>query len=194
MGQQIAVRGVDVDDVEARALGAQRCVLVPAARLLDVGLVHGAGLIRTADQVGQRGDVERHLARPEVGHARAAQAEFDARQRAFGMDHLGHQRVRANVALVPEGRHGKGRVLARRMDRAVFGVDHAPAALGLHAAQMGQGARAQVAAAGAVRHLIEAVLGRHRPDLDRFEEDIVAWIAAHGFTCNPLAPARSSGA
>jgi hypothetical protein len=40
--------------------------------------------------------------------------------------------------------------------------------------------RQRVGHAAGVRHLIEAVRRRHRPDAHRLEQDIEAWIARHG--------------
>ncbi len=66
------------------------------------------------------------------------------------------------------------------MDRAVLGADHAPAALGLDAAQRRQHARTEPPEPGAVGDLIEPVFRRDRADLHRLEQDVVAWITRHG--------------
>jgi len=50
------------------------------------------------------------------------------------------------------------------MHRAVFRVDHAPAALGLDRAHGGQRLGQRMAHAAAMRHLVEAVFGHHRTD------------------------------
>src|SRR5207245_3030058 len=55
--------------------------------------------------------------------------------------------------------------------------DEAPAAFGLRSAQPGSGGGIAIAAAIAMRNLIEAVLGRHRTYLHRLEQNVVAWVA-----------------
>ncbi len=69
----------------------------------------------------------------------------------------------------------------------LFGEDHPPAALGLGGPHLGRRRRIAVATAVAMRHLIEAVLGRVRADLHRLEEDIIAGIA-HGSYWSPGTP------
>ena len=63
------------------------------------------------------------------------------------------------------------------MDFHLFGEDDAPAAFRLHPTQLGGGGRVAVAAAIAVRHLVEAVLGGDGADPDRLEQDIIAMVA-----------------
>ena len=65
------------------------------------------------------------------------------------------------------------------MDGIVFGADHPPTALGLDCAHGSKGLGAQVAHAGAMWNLIEAVLRGDRADLYRLEKQIVAGIAIH---------------
>ena len=70
-----------------------------------------------------------------------------------------------------------GRVVGGGIDRAIFGVDHAPAAFGLDLAHGGERIGQEIAHAGAMRHLVEAVGRGDRPDPHRLEQDIVARIA-----------------
>ena len=53
----------------------------------------------------------------------------------------------------------------------------APAALGLDAAHGGHTGGESTAHAVAMRRLVKAILGRHRADLDGFEQDVVAGIS-----------------
>src|SRR5699024_3091490 len=79
----------------------------------------------------------------------------------------------AHVALVPDpGRDAHG-VIGFGVDRAVFGVDRAPAAFGLDRAMR----RLETGPVGAgpdtVRALVETVAHRLRTDLYRLEKDVV---------------------
>src|SRR5262245_48781849 len=77
------------------------------------------------------------------------------------------------------------------MDRAVLGTDRAPATFCLHAPVVGLEARLFGSSPDAVGHLIEAVLQRLRPELDRLEQDVVLRVARHvlpsaGFTAEQI--------
>ena len=72
-----------------------------------------------------------------------------------------------------------GRDIAGGMDLDFLGADHRPAALGLDAAHGRERRGIVVAHAVAMGHLVEAVLGGDRADLDRLEQDVVARIARH---------------
>ena len=71
------------------------------------------------------------------------------------------------------------RVVRLGVNRAVLGTEGAPAALGLHPAVIGLKARLLRAGADAVGHLVEAILQRLGPELDRLEEDVVLRVARH---------------
>jgi hypothetical protein len=49
------------------------------------------------------------------------------------MDLVGHQSVCAKIAVVPQRDRDVPLIVRRRMDRAIFGIDHAPATLSLDA-------------------------------------------------------------
>src|SRR6185295_7405415 len=105
--------------------------------------------------------------------------------------HAGEDR---DVAVVPQAALDQRRHVAGRVDVGLFGADHRPASLRLHAAHGGHGAREAHAHAVAMRDLEETVLGRDRAEADGFEQDIVAWIAWHKSPgCAALAPASFSG-
>jgi hypothetical protein len=59
------------------------------------------------------------------------------------------------------------------MNRAVFGVDPGPAALGLERSVRRLKSRLVGARADAMRHLIEPVAQRLRSDLDGLKQDVV---------------------
>src|SRR5688572_8747181 len=63
------------------------------------------------------------------------------------------------------------------MDGTGAGTDDAPAALGLDLAEPGADPGQGIGHAACVGHLIEAVRCRHRPDLYRLEQDVVARVA-----------------
>src|SRR5437773_2281726 len=71
------------------------------------------------------------------------------------------------------------RVVRLGRDRAVLGAAGAVAALGLQRAEIGLAERLLRPEAVAMRDLVEAVLHRLRPELDRLEEDVVFRVARH---------------
>ena len=83
------------------------------------------------------------------------------------------------VAVVPHARRDVRRLVGLRVDRAVLGVDRGPAALGLDGAVARLRPRLLDAESGAVRHLVEAVAERLRPDPHGLEEDVVTRVATH---------------
>jgi hypothetical protein len=74
---------------------------------------------------------KRRLARSRLARPQAAMPQFDPGQRAVAMHGLGHRGHVAHIAIVPERGIGGGGVVRTGMDRAIFGVHHAPAAFGL---------------------------------------------------------------
>ena len=87
----------------------------------------------------------------------AVVGQLDAGQGAVCVYRLGHQGQGRDVVVVPEPALDVGRQVAAVVDLHLLGADHAPAALGLHAAHGGQALRHAVAHAVAVGHLVEAV-------------------------------------
>ena len=181
-GQSDVVAAIDVDQIEARISGPQDAVAVPAAKLADIVVIHGTRLNRVMAVGGRRvRRPQRDLPAVEVGERRAVADEFGTGQRAMRVDRIGPVPHADDVVLVPKLRFRIGSGLGMRGERTLLGTHDSPSALGLHASHGGVGARQQVAHAAAVRHLEEAVAGRHGADLDRLEEDIEAGIAGHGF-------------
>ena len=111
---------------------------------------------------------------------RAAVGQLDPGEGAVPVRLLGHEREVARVVLVPDRCETTGQKSESGLTSASSVQTAGPAALGLHAAEVRLRARLLAPEARAVRHLVEAVPQRLRPDLDRLEEDVVAGIARHG--------------
>ena len=76
----------------------------------------------------------------------------------------------------------KGVISELQWELDLLGADDCPAALGLDAAHMGKRRRVAIAHAGAMGHLIEAIPGGDRPDLDGLEQDVELRVQAHEIT------------
>ena len=63
------------------------------------------------------------------------------------------------------------------MDGTPLGTHHAPAAFGLHSPQRRQHAWAKPAKASAMGDLIKAIFGRYGTDLNRFKQQVMAFVA-----------------
>ena len=177
--RQIAVRAVDVDDVEARALGANRGINIHLDQVLDVVFVSLA-------RVGARFELGRDLARApgygaalHAGRMGSAVPHLDPGQRAMPVDFVTHVAEVDDIALVPDAGRDAMHVVGFRMDRGVLGADAAPAALGLHAAEGSLGARPFGTCAVAVGNLIEAIFHGLRADLNRLEQAVILRITRH---------------
>src|SRR5258708_12439747 len=103
--------------------------------------------------------------------------ELDPGEAAMIVDERGRAGEIGNVLLVPQP-YLLGDV-AGRMDVALLGADHRPAALGLDAAHDRHRRRPVAAHAVAMRHLEEAVARRHRTDAQLLEQHVVAPVAGH---------------
>ena len=111
--RQIAHAGIHVDDVKACALGLARRFRLPAQKIRDVRGIHGLGAL-----IGHEADVCRHPGNPRrrqrrqaaraVRYRSAAVPELDSCKRAMLMDGIGHERVRADVVVIPERRVRQG--------------------------------------------------------------------------------------
>jgi hypothetical protein len=97
------VTGIDIDDVEAGALGAKGRVAVPAAQVGDIRLVHRPRLDRIASRSHYRNMGRRHgdFSAVAVGRVHAVVAELDAGQRAMGMDRVRHSGEDRDIVIVP---------------------------------------------------------------------------------------------
>ena len=83
------------------------------------------------------------------------------------------------VLVVPEPAFAVRGGAGAWMDAALLRADDGPSAFGLHAPMRDIAVVLAIAHRVAVRHLIEAVLGDLRADLDRREQDVVTGIAGH---------------
>src|SRR5277367_1942157 len=86
-----------------------------------------------------------------------------------------------DVAVIPNTRRRKGILVRFRVDGTELREYHAPAALGLHAAQMCLSARPLRTRAGAVGGLPKAIASFLRSYLDRLEQHIMFRVASHVF-------------
>ena len=125
------------------------------------------------------GGGERDHPAEAVGDMQAVVHELDGGEAAMGVDALRDGGKGRKVPVVPKARLvGRGQVRGR-VDFRLLGGDDTPAAFRLHAAQPGFRIGIAVAHAGTVRHLVEAVGRRDRPDPDGFEENVEAGITNH---------------
>ena len=179
-GQREAVGGVDVDDVESGAAGAQRGLAMPAPEIADVRGAHGTGLCRVIPGRGGHGArCERDLPGIQVRRVHAAVHELDGGQSTVPVNGVRHQGEGGNVGIVPQPALDVRRYVARWVDLHFLGAHHRPAAFGLHAAHGRMGARPRMSHAVAVGHLKESILGGDRADLHRLEEDVEARLPGH---------------
>ena len=178
---QVIMPGIDIDDVETGALRPLRRVTLPAAEGADVREVHAARRGRQVVHGGDRRGGKARRPRPPVRGMRAAMPEFHARQAAVGMDGVGRQRQSLDVVIVPKGEEAIGRIVRGRMNRAVFGAHHTPAAFRLDAAQRCSRLRPLPALTDGVRRLVEAVGRRDGTDPHGLEKNVVAAVAQHRF-------------
>ena len=176
---QIAVPGIDVDDVEPSLAGTRRRLDVPPPELADVLLVHGPALNRVVALDGKPGGRDGDFPAQARGAHRAAVPQLHPRQGAVAVHRLGHQRLGPHIFVVPEGGVGSRRVVRSGMDRAVLGTHDRPASFRLNLAQGGKAAGHAIAHPRAVGHLVEAVLRANGTDLDGLEENVVTRVAGH---------------
>ena len=178
MGGKDAGGAMDIEDVEAGIDGAPGRIGIHLHDAADVFFARRIGVDLGDAAGGEAVEGRRHIAALEIV-LHPAGAQLDPRQRAPFMALVRHMAMGDDIALVPEGGADRGRLIDLGMDRAGFGAERRPAALGLDRAMGGIGPGLQRAGPGALRHLVEAVLQRLGPDPDRLEQDVVAWIARH---------------
>ena len=118
-------------------------------------------------RIGPPVTAKRHLAAVEVRAVDAGIGQLDAGKRAVGFHRLGHAGEGGDVLVLPQVLFDEGGDFGGGVDLGLFGEDHAPAALGLGAAHFDHGGGVAVAAAVAMRDLVEAVLRGLGADLQR---------------------------
>ena len=175
---QVVVPGIDIDDVEAGALGP----LAPRRAASRGRRGCRPGPCRAPWSAGDtwQGCAEGAMPGTRVMRFEACEPPCQssiAGQAAMGVDGLRRQRQRCDVVIVPQGQKAIGRIVRRRMNGAVFGADHAPAALGLDAAQRRARLRALPAHADGMRRLVEPVGRRDGTDPHRLEQNVVAAVS-----------------
>ena len=178
--RQVRVRAVDVDDVEARAarLIAPRAPSRPAP-----------GGCRASSSPGARAR-ERSRSRSARAPPRPAATRCSRRARPCARARC--PRVRRAVCASSQVAASTRTSRSSHMRADTYGVSSdsgviaqysvltaRPAALGLDGAVTRLRPRLLGAEARAVRHLVEAVAQRLRPDAKRLEEHVVARIASH---------------
>ena len=179
LGDRDRLRDVDQDKVEPGlpcALGGGDVV---ALKLADVPLVHLVARAHQEPWAGNLRDAARRQPRLVPRVVRAAEVQLDPGERAVIVRPIAHQAQVLDVVGVPDPRLDRGQVVALRMDRAVLGVDHRPAARGLHPTELRLGSGVVAAEARAVGRLVEAVAHHLRPDAHRLEQQVVFGIPSH---------------
>ena len=183
--RQIAVRTIDVNQIEAGLLGALGAFDIHLDELLDVVLVGlvGIGPVFEVRRKGRR--THGHMAGVHAGRMGATVPHFAAYQRPVFVAAIGQMAEIDDVALVPQPRMHARRIVGIGIDRAVFGAHGAPAALGAHRAIRCLATGLVRARTNAVRHHEKAVLHRFRPDLDGLKQNVVFRIACHEVSSLP---------
>ncbi len=158
---QVAHAGIHVDDVESGPHGAARTRGLPFQKVADIARVHGPGTqIAHETHVGGQ---PRHAGRRQgsepagpVQSARPPMPKFDAGKGAMFMHRVRHQRMRADILVVPERRERQRRVVRARMDGHRARTHHAPPAFGLDPAKCGAHLRQRIGHSAGMRYLIKA--------------------------------------
>ena len=122
----------------------------------------------------------------EVGRGPSGVHQLAPGKRPMRMDSIHHQRVRRQILIIDQTALGKGRQIAGPMKLHLLRAHDSPPALGLDPSHLGERGGPQVAHAIAVGHLEEAVACRHRTQLHRLEEHVVAYVSASYTTTSRL--------
>ena len=171
------MRRVDVDQVVAGAQRPLHRLPVAPPEIGDVLAAHRAGLHRLVPQHRQVRRAERRDPSVEVGRGHAVVHEFDPGQRSVGVNLFHEARVHRDVRVVPQPSLDEATGIGVGVELDLLGADDGPASLRLDASHDRVRGRVAVAHAVAVRYLEEAVAGRHRTELHRLEEHVVARVA-----------------
>jgi hypothetical protein len=174
------VSPVDVDDVEAGGLGAERRRDVETLSPADLP---GRQLARVRERKAVRwelaGSTRRDAARRDIDVS-ARMPQLDPDERSLLVRLLADSREVPHVVVIPEPRRGRHRVPVRlRVDRGELDAHRAPAALRSGRPKPRLRARRMAAEASRMRHLEEAIRNDLRADPHRLEQDLVAGIARH---------------
>ena len=178
--RQVRVAAVDVDDVEAGVADELRGAHPVLPHAADVVELHRLGDDPRVVVAGELRGAERGPARLTGRPVNPTVRQLDPRKGAVLVSLLRHLREVPHVVGVPDALRDNRPEVRIRADERFLRADGRPATLGLRAPKAGLGARLLAPEAGAVRHLVEPVPKRLRPDLHGLEEDVVAGIARHG--------------
>ncbi len=152
---------------------------MPATQVADVLLVHPARLQRVAVSCGHIAGRKRRHATEVVRNIRAVMHQLDARQPAVLMNCACHKAVGWNIAVIPQTHLDCGGKITGWVYFAFFRANNTPTASCFHAAHRRHSFGKTMPHAIAMRHLIKSVFGSDRPDSNRFEQNIVSFIAGH---------------
>jgi len=169
-----SVRGVDVDDIEARLLCADGRVAMPLADLSQIVLRCRAGLtwlVARTTRNTHRAWSERDRPRVQVGGVVAVVGQLDACEGTVLVDRVRDQGVGGDVGVVPQAAFEERREVSGVMDLHLLGADHTPASFRFDAAHGGMSTRHAVAEAVAMWYLVEAVRRGDGSDTDGLEEE-----------------------
>ena len=102
--RQVSHAGIDVDDVESCRSRPLRSVALPRKKVSDIGSVHCSRLDRVGDpdRLADSGGRQRRLARHLVGDHATAMPQFDAGQRAVGVNRIDHDGLGTDVGVIPQ--------------------------------------------------------------------------------------------
>ena len=97
----------------------------------------------------------------------------------MAMDRVDHQGMHRYIFVIPQATVRQRCIIATGVNRAIAGVDDAPAAFSADFAHGRTGVRHLIAGPECVRRLVKAIRCGHGADPDRVEKDIVAGISTH---------------
>ena len=175
------MRAIEADQVEACCPAPLGGIYKPTPQIANVLFVQCTRLYRIIGEGSDRhcGWRKRHFFGVKVGAVDTRVSELNAGECAVLFHLFGHFRDHRDIGVVPETKLDEGCDLGGMVHFALFGENNAPAALGFDTAHGCRRRRIAISAAVTVRHLVESILGKHRPDCHRLKQDIVALIAAH---------------
>ena len=100
-------------------------------------------------------------------------------QCAVLMNGVSHERMGADIVVVPEGRVGKWRVVGGRVHRDVSSANDAPSTFRFRRAETSAHARHGVGHAAGMRNCIKTIGSGDRADTDRLEQNIESRMTRH---------------
>src|SRR6185312_7520742 len=114
-----------------------------------------------------------------VRYGATAMPQLYTRQCAVLMNGVSHERMRADIVVVPEGRIRKWRVVGGRVHRDVSSANDAPSTFRFRRAETSAHARHGVGHAAGMRNCIKTIGSGDRADTDRLEQNIESRMTRH---------------